>query len=162
MTTLTTTRLCVSAIDPARLSAIRRNGHDESGQPWRPFPAEGWEPLRCCLALAPVGASIALISYAPFTVASPWKETGPVFIHADECAGYSRSDQLPEKLRTGPRVLRTYHADGSLDYADITVVTEGEDIEPTLLDLLQRPAVTTVHVRALAAQCFTYAVTRQN
>jgi hypothetical protein len=162
MTTLTATKLCVSAIDPTRLSAIRRDGHDESGHPLLPFPAEGWEPLRCCLALAPVGASIALISYAPFTVPSPWTETGPVFIHADECSGYTRPDQLPEKLRSGPRVLRTYHADGSLDYADITVVADGEDIEPTLLDLLGRPAVATVHVRALAAQCFTYGVTRQS
>jgi hypothetical protein len=106
--------------------------------------------------------SIVLISYAPSTVASPWTETGPVFIHVDGCAGYSHSDQLPEKLRTGPRVLRTYHADGSLDYADITVVADGEDIEPTLVDLLRRPAVETVHVRALAAQCFTYAVTRRS
>ena len=110
---------------PAALSAIRRNGHDESGHPLHPLSAEGWESLRCCLALAAVDASIALISYTPFIARSPWTETGPVFIHADECSGYPRCDQLPEQLRTGPRVLRTYHADGTLDYADITVVADG-------------------------------------
>ncbi|HEY5252438.1 MAG TPA: DUF1203 domain-containing protein [Acidimicrobiales bacterium] len=155
------TELHVAAIDPDRLSTIRRNGHDESGNALFPFPAEGWEPLRCCLALAEVDASIVLISYAPFIVGSPWAETGPIFIHTDGCPGYGDSDRLPEKLRTGPRVLKTYRADGSLDYADITVVAEGQDIEATLLDLLGRPAVATVHVRALAAQCFTYAVTRR-
>ncbi len=156
------TKLCVSAIDPARLSAIRSRGHDESGHSLLPLPAEGGEPLRCCLTLATVAEAIALIAYRPFTVSSPWAETGPVFIHADECSGYSRSDQLPERLRTGPRVLRTYRADGSLDYADITVVEKDQDIEAALLDLLQRPTVATVHVRALAAQCFTYAVTRRS
>jgi Protein of unknown function (DUF1203) len=153
------TTLHVSAIDPARLSAIRRSRHDESGHPLLPFPAEGWEPLRCCLSLAAPAAAIVLISYAPCSDPAPWTETGPVFIHADGCSGYGDTDQLPERLRTGPRVLKTYRADGSLDYDDITVVTEGEDIEATLLDLLGRPAVATVHVRALAAQCFTYAVT---
>jgi hypothetical protein len=155
------TKLHVAAIDPARLADIRRNGHDESGHRLLPFPAEGWEPLRCCLALAPAEASIVLISYTPFTDRSPWAETGPVFIHTDECPGYADADRLPEGLRTGPRVLKTYHADGSLDYADVTVVAEGQDIEASLLDLLRRPAVETVHVRALAAQCFTYAVTRR-
>jgi len=153
------TTLHVSAIDPARLSDIRRNNHDESGNSLVPFRSEGWEPLRCCLALAAEEESILLISYTPFTVGSPWAETGPVFVHRDQCYGYGATEHLPEKLRTGPRVLKTYRADGSLDYADITVVTEGQDIEATLLDLLGRPAVATVHVRALAAQCFTYAVT---
>jgi hypothetical protein len=155
------TKLHVSALDPDRLDAIRRNGHDESGHPLRHVPAEGWEPLRCCLAPAERDESIVLISYTPFTVGSPWAETGPVFVHADQCPGYADSHRLPETLRTGPRVLKTYSADGSLDYADITVVNDGQDSEATLLDLLGRPAVATVHVRALAAQCFTDAVTRR-
>ena len=156
------TKLQVSAIDPARLDKIRADGHDGSGRPLAPFPAAGWEPLRCCLALAPAGESILLVSYTPFTVASPWAETGPVFVHAERCPGYPVADELPAALRTGPRVLRTYHADGSLDYADITVVGEGTDIEEALVDLLGRPEVDVVHVRALAAQCFTYAVTRRS
>jgi len=48
--------------------------------------------------------------------------------------------------------------DGSLDYADITRVPEGEDVEPALRDLLGRPAVARVHVRADTSQCFTYEV----
>jgi Protein of unknown function (DUF1203) len=156
------TTLHVSAIDPARLDAIRARQHDEIGNPLAPFPAAGWEPLRCCLALAPRAEPIVLISYAPFVVRSPWTETGPVFVHHRKCPGYDSPKELPEALRTGPRILRTYHADGSLDYDDITVVEKGQDIEELLIDLLNRPAVDTVHVRALAAQCFTYAVTRQS
>jgi hypothetical protein len=154
------TSLHVSAIDPERLEAIRHRGEDEAGNALTPFPADGWEPLRCCLALAGAGDRILLISYSPFTVASPWAETGPVFVHAEACPGYRTSDELPGALRRGPRVLRPYHEDGSLDYADITVVDAGDDIEDHVLDLLHRPAVDTVHVRALGPQCFTYAVTR--
>jgi hypothetical protein len=155
------TTLHVKAIDPERLTAIRRDGHDESGNPVTPFPACGWEPLRCCLTRADVGDPITLISYSPFTVRSPWAETGPVFIHVEPCSGYRTPHELPAALRTGPRVLRTYHGDGSLDYDDITVIDDGDDIEAALLDLLSRPAVDVVHVRALAPQCFTYAVARQ-
>jgi hypothetical protein len=154
--------LHVSAIDPTRLDGIRSLGHDESGNPLAPFSAAGWEPLRCCLSLAPVGDSVMLISYSPFTVRSPWAETGPVFVHAGRCPGYRETDALPDDLRTGPRLLKTYDAEGCLDYADITVIGEGEDIEAPLLDLLSRPTVTTVHVRALGAQCFTYVVTRRS
>ena len=154
------TSLRVSAIDPGRLETMRRLGQDDAGNALVPFSAEGWEPLRCCLAVAGAGDGILLISYTPLTVASPWAESGPVFVHAEPCSGYRTPDELPGALRTGPRVLRPYHEDGSLDYADITVVEAGVDIEDRVLDLLRRPAVHTVHVRALAAQCFTYAVTR--
>jgi hypothetical protein len=156
------TTLLVCAIDPVRLDAVRAAGRDESGNPLVASVAEGWEPLRCCLNKATLGEPIALISFSPFTVHSPWAETGPVFIHARGCSGYGAPGVLPADLRTGPRVLRTYHADGSLDYDDITVVGPGEDIEVPLRELLGRSQVAVVHVRALAAQCYTYAVTRRS
>jgi Protein of unknown function (DUF1203) len=155
-----TTGLHVSAIQPKRLDRIRSDGHDESGHPLAPFTATGGEPLRCCLSRAPADEPVMLISYSPFTERSPWAETGPVYVHAETCGGYQDADALPADLRTGPRVLKTYDAHGGLDYADITVIGEGRDIEAPLLDLLSRPTVAAVHVRALAAQCFTYVVTR--
>jgi hypothetical protein len=154
-------KLLVSAIDPNRLCRIRTAGCDEAGNPLVEFSASGWEPLRCCLRRPDAGELIALISYSPFVVPSAWAETGPVFVHAEQCSGYGATESLPDELRTGPRILRTYYADGSLDYADITVVREGEDIEESFFDLLSRSEVAVVHVRALVAQCFTYAVTRQ-
>lgn len=152
------TDLTVIAIHPARLDAIRGAGKDEHGNPLAAYPAKGWEPLRCCLRTAAEAEAVALISYAPFTARSPWAEVGPVYIHAEPCAGYPDSGALPADLRTGPRVLRTYHADMSLDYDDITYVASGEDLEPALRDLLDRPGVAEVHVRASMSQCFTYAV----
>src|SRR5262249_55848008 len=152
--------LHVHPIAEARLDAMREQGHDEHGNTWAPHPAIGWEPLRCCLHLATEGESIVLISYAPLTTASAWTEVGPIYVHAQQCAGYTTPDDLPTQLRTGPRVLRGYDEDGTLLYDHVTVVDEGVDLAAPIRELLASDAVDTVHVRALATQCFTYAVTR--
>ena len=152
--------LKVMPIDPARLGTMRRTGADEHGNEWAPFSARGWEPLRCCLSLALEGVPIVLISYQPLAGPSPWAEVGPVFVHAHACDGYRTPDALPTALAVGPRVLRTYHADGALDYDHIRVVGDGEPVEPVLRDLFDTTDVAFVHARSVSAQCFTYAVHR--
>jgi Protein of unknown function (DUF1203) len=151
------TKLKVLAIDSDRLEGMRAAGHDGHGNRLAPFPALGWEPTRCCLRVAGEGESILLISFAPVDGPSPWAEVGPVYVHAAVCEGY-RTDQLPDELRTGPRVLRTYHADRTLNYEDIALVERGLDIEPTLREVLGRPNVDEVHVRATLSQCWAYSV----
>ncbi len=152
------TDLHVLAIDPARLDGIRAAGTDGHGNRLVPFPARGWEPLRCCLRLPDEGEPILLIAYAPFADPSPWREVGPVYVHAERCGGHAPDAGLPPQLRTGPRILRTYRADRTLAYDDITYVAAGQDVEDVLHDLLARPDVDEVHVRASLSQCFTYAV----
>jgi hypothetical protein len=160
MSTDRTHTLLVHAIDPARLEVIRAAGADGHGNVIRPFAATGQgEPLRCCLRYADHGEQIALISYAPFEDPSVWREVGPVYIHASPCEGYTPSGRLPEQLATGPRVLRTYRADDTMNYDHNTVVTDEADLEPIIERLLSEPDVATVHVRTLAPQCFLYAVT---
>jgi hypothetical protein len=149
----------VHAIDSARLHAIRQRGEDDFGNPFAPFAAAGdGEPLRCCLRYARPGEKIALISWAPFVEISPWREVGPVYVHAARCAGYP-DGSLPPELRNGPRLLRTYRADGSMNYEHNTLVSGEQDLEPVLRELLARPGVSTVHVRTVLPQCFLYAVT---
>ncbi|MGA9345594.1 MAG: DUF1203 domain-containing protein, partial [Nocardioidaceae bacterium] len=115
--------------------------------------------LRCCLRQARPQESIVLISYAPFTTASAWMEVGPVYVHADACDGYTEPD-LPVELRTDPRVVRGYDRDRRLRYDHVRVVDPGEDLGDVISELLSEDEVDVVHVRALATQCFTYAVTR--
>ena len=154
-----TNRLHVHAIDPARLDVVRATGADGHGNRVRSFAATGkGEPLRCCLRYADPGEEITLISYAPFEHPSVWREVGPVYIHAARCEGYTPTGRLPEHLATGPRVLRTYRADDTMNYEHNTVVTGEVDLEPIIERLLSKPDVTTVHVRTLAPQCFLYAV----
>jgi hypothetical protein len=156
----TTTCLLVQAISPVRLGAVLASGTDGHGNDVRPFAATGQgEPLRCCLRYAEPGEQITLISYAPFDHPSVWTEVGPVYIHAVQCEGYVQTGQLPGQLASGPRVLRTYRADDTMNYDHNTVVTDEADLRPIIERLLSQPDVATVHVRTLAPQCFLYAVT---
>jgi Protein of unknown function (DUF1203) len=156
----TTTRLLVQAISPVRLGAVLESGTDGHGNDVRPYAATGQgEPLRCCLRYAEPGEQITLISYAPFDHPSVWTEVGPVYIHAVPCKGYAQPGQLPGPLAFGPRVLRTYRADDTMNYDHNTVVTDEADLRPIIERLLSQPDVATVHVRTLAPQCFLYAVT---
>ncbi|MGA8246507.1 MAG: DUF1203 domain-containing protein [Nocardioides sp.] len=158
--TTTTSRLTVHAIDPERLDRVRATGTDGHDNLLRALPATGsGEPLRCCLRFARQGEAIALISFAPFQHASVWTEVGPVYVHAERCEGYDASTALPPELRHGPRLLRTYRADDTMDYEHNTLVGDG-DLEPVLDRLLDEPEVATVHVRTVLPQCFLYAVTR--
>jgi hypothetical protein len=159
MTTQLQQTLTVHSADAGRLDAVRLAGVDEQGNPFTPYPASGdGEPLRCCLRYARPGEQIALISWAPFTALSPWREVGPVYVHASRCEGYD-GDALPPELDRGPRVLRTYRADGSMNYAHNTLVDD-EALAPVIDRLLDEPDVATVHVRTVLPQCFLYAVTR--
>jgi hypothetical protein len=151
MSTLDANRLLVRAIDPIRLDAVRSTGADGHGNEVRPFAATGQgEPLRCCLRYAEPGEQIALISYAPFESPSVWREVGPVYVHAAPCEGYAPTGRLPEELATGPRVLRTYRDDDTMNYEHNTVVTDAAALQPIIERLLSKPDVTTVHVRTLA------------
>lgn len=84
---------------------------------------------------------------------------GPVYVHAARCGGYAQTGRLPGQLATGPRVLRTYRADDTMNYDHNTVVTDEAELKPIIERLLSQPDVATVHVRNLAPQCFLYAVT---
>jgi hypothetical protein len=160
MDTSANTGLFVQAIDPARLDTVYSTGSDGHGNRLRPFAATGQgEPLRCCLRYAGPGEHITLISYAPFDHPSVWTEVGPVYIHAARCDGYQPDDRLPGQLAAGPRVLRTYRADDTMDYDHNTVITDDADLEPIIHRLLGERDVATVHVRTLAPQCFLYTVT---
>ncbi len=154
-----TTRLLARAIDPSHLDEVRRSGGDGHGNRLAPFAATGQgEPLRCCLRYADPDERITLMSYAPFDHPSVWREVGPVYIHAGRCDGYVPTDRLPERLATGPRLLRTYRTDDTMNYDHNTVVPGETDLEPVIERLLSEPSVATVHVRNVDSQCFLYSV----
>jgi hypothetical protein len=150
--------LVARPIPAADLDEVRARGVDALGNPVQVLAAVGeGEPLRCCLRYARAGESIALISYSP-AGHGVWREVGPVYVHADACPGPT-STALPEELRTGPRVLRAYRPDGSMNYARNTLVSDDEDLDGPLRRLLQDPEVGHVHVRTVLPQCFLYNVT---
>jgi Protein of unknown function (DUF1203) len=143
-------------IDPARLAAMRDRGSDEFGNAWRGFPAEGWEPLRCCLRPAGAGEDIALICYSPWTAPSPWAEAGPVFVHNGPCAGYAGTGDYPPAFRDSLSVLNPFDHNGARAYKHITFVGPGDDHEAAVRRILAQPDVAYLHVRSSTAGCFTF------
>jgi hypothetical protein len=156
-TTASAIAFTVHAIPSDELEQVRRRGRDVAGNEPAPFEAIG-SPLRCCLRRATAADEVVLISHAPLREQSPWREVGPVFVHAGSCPGYDERAGLPPEVRTGPRVLRGYRADGSLGYDAIRTVGAGEDIGPALDELLAVAGLGEIHVRSAIEQCFTYLV----
>jgi len=148
------------AIDPERLDAMRGQGTDEFGNPWKPRPAEGWEPLRCCLRTAREGEDIALLSYSPWRLPwdTPWAEAGPVFVCFRRCPGYQTPGEYPPDLRKSYTLLNPFGHDGARAYQHITFVEPGTDHDAAVRTVLAQPGVAHLHVRSAVAQCFTFAV----
>lgn len=143
-------------IDPDRLAAMRTAGHDEFGNPWTPFDAAGWEPLRCCLRPARTSERIALITYSPWTSPSPWMEAGPVFVHDTACGGYDSTGLYPDALRHGRRMINPFGHDGARAYDFITFVGPDDDQEAAVRTVLAEPSVAYLHVRSASAGCLMF------
>ncbi|MEU1318816.1 DUF1203 domain-containing protein [Streptomyces tibetensis] len=160
---MTTTRYTARPIAPQVLKEFRVT--DDAGRPAAPFPdTEGGAPLRCCLRRSDPGERIALVSYAPLrrwaaeTGATPgaYDEQGPVFIHAEECAGPD-TEVLP--FTGSHRTLRRYSAEGHILGGRLVEGTAAA-FPQALREAFDDPAVELVHVRAVEYGCFLYEVRR--
>jgi Protein of unknown function (DUF1203) len=168
-TTPVATRIRVHAIDAATLRQLRQR--DDAGHPPRlQTPADGGEPLRCCLRRSQPGEQLALVSYAPLrrwaqrtgADPGPYEEVGPVFIHPEPCEGPAGSG-IPSDFLGRHFVLRAYLADGRI--LGGTLIEAPDEAGPVaaeaqLLRLLADPDVAAVHVRAVEFGCFQFEVSR--
>ncbi|QFZ16342.1 DUF1203 domain-containing protein [Saccharothrix syringae] len=114
-------------------------------------------PLRCCLRRAGAGEPLVLFRYAPSAGRGPYEEVGPVFAHAEPCAGPAGTDELPAALCGNQRLLRAYTADGRIH--DGGVVAPGA-LADGVAGWLDDPRVAEVQVRSASHGCFLFAVTR--
>ena len=120
--------------------------------------ATGGEPLRCCLRDARPGEELLLFGYAPPAARGPYREVGPVFAHAEPCAGYT-GDGYPADWTSRPQVLRAYDDRGWIHPA--TRVHDGSDPPGAIADVLAQDGVVEVHSRNVAYGCYMFAVTRR-
>lgn len=121
--------------------------------------SQGGAPLRCCLREAAVGERVALIAYRPFDRPGPYAETGPMFIHAEPCAGYADVDCYPGAFRHRRQIFRAYDADGRQVY-EANAVVEGSEAEATIARILVDPRVSFIHSRNVLAGCYMFTIRR--
>jgi len=149
----------VAPLPPAELARIRAAAVDDFGNPVvrQVNDDPSGAPLRCCLRFAEVGEWIALIAYRPFATPSPYAEVGPVFIHADECPGYTETDRFPSGFRHRRLVLRAYDHEGRIASA---AFVDGDGAEAAIEEQLTRPEIAFLHFRAQTYGCYQFAVHR--
>ena len=150
----------VRPIEPTALKELR--SADDGGRRMVPVTDdEGGAPLRCCLRRSAPGERIALVSYAPLrrwaaaNGADPgaYDERGPVFVHAEECAGPD-GDGLP--FTNTHRVVRRYSAEGHI--LGGRLVEDAGEFTTAFREAFEDPSVALVHVRAVEYGCFLYEV----
>jgi hypothetical protein len=151
-----TLTLKVSALPQSDLDRIRARGIDDFGNQlvWSVNQDEDGTPLRCCLREAAIGEPVALLAWCPAPMPGAYAETGPVFVHADSCAGW-QGGGYPEGFRHRSQILRAYDSSGR--QVDNELV-EGTDAELALEALLARPEVAYVHSRNPLAGCYMFTV----
>ncbi|MGV4925853.1 DUF1203 domain-containing protein [Streptomyces sp. BHT-5-2] len=165
------TRNTVLPVDATVLKELRVA--DDAGRPCAPYvatPDDEGSPLRCCLRPITPGERIALVSYAPLrrwaaaTGADPgaYDEQGPVFIHADDCGGFTPGENYPFDRPGALRTVRRYDARGHIAGGRLLEIpaeaTAGFDA--AFDDAFGDPDVVLVHVRALEYGCFHFEVRR--
>jgi hypothetical protein len=147
----------VSPLAPEIADVARTNAHDAHGNALR-VETEGTEnaPCRVCLTRASEGDAMILFSHSPFEKQNPYKEVGPVFIHAEACAPYADRGALPPRIRQ-PVVLRAYNADQEIHRAAVVVAGDADE---QLQSLLADPAVAYVQARSITNGCYLYRIDR--
>ncbi|MFN2539508.1 MAG: DUF1203 domain-containing protein [Mycobacteriales bacterium] len=111
-------------------------------------------PCRRCLTDALPGEPLLLLSYDPWTVDSPYRQPGPVFVHERQCPTVSASE-LQDQQRRRLLSVRAFDASGMPRAA---FVTKGSDLD--LDRLLSDPQVSFVHLHNAGPGCFSARVDR--
>src|SRR5437762_11686786 len=58
-------------------------------------------PCRHCLRWAQPGERVILFPFAAIPPGRPYSETGPIFVHAEPCARYAATREVPAGFRQG-------------------------------------------------------------
>ena len=151
--------LVVRGLETAEVERIRRGAADANGQPALTRIAEGVaNPCRHCLDLIAEGEEKLVLSWRPFDAVQPYAETGPIFLHARDCARYE-SDRLPAWFDfLDPAIVRGYDGDDWIRY-DTGQVVPGPSIDAACRRILADASVAYVHVRS-KFNCFQCRVDR--
>ncbi len=111
-------------------------------------------PCRHCLRWAKPGEQMILFPYESIPGGHPYSETGPIFVHATQCARYEAEREYPGDFREG-RAFRAYDADYNMIDAEIV---NGSEPEAVIEKLLQNPKAAFVDARSATRGCYTFRI----
>lgn len=138
---------------------LRNGAADANGQPAQRQVADaGRNPCRHCLGFVEEGDDMLVLGYRPFGDAQPYAETGPIFLHADDCPLYD-GDRLPDWFEhLDPAVIRGYDRDDVIVYETGDIV-RGPQLTESCLRIFRNAGVDYIHIRS-KFNCFQCRVER--
>ncbi|RUZ78209.1 DUF1203 domain-containing protein [Mesorhizobium sp. M7A.F.Ca.US.006.01.1.1] len=142
------------ALPTEDVRTLQRGGVDAYGQtPERKISDGDGMPCRHCLRNIGAGDAYLVLAYRPFPQLQPYAETGPIFLHAEECDRAAESEALPEILESPDYIVRGYGRDDRIVYGSGGVIST-EDITGRAKTLLERDEIAYVHVRSARNNCY--------
>lgn len=140
------------------VAALKARGIDANGQPIERHHAPGGtRPCRHCLDQT--SEDYLILAHRPFDTVNPYTETGPIFLCAENCAGYNASETVPAILKSESYIVRAYDAHERILYGTGRV-TPTPEIAAYAASLLDDPATAFVDVRSAANNCYQCRITR--
>jgi hypothetical protein len=142
------------ALNSDSIGGLQRGGLDANGQPCEAAVSSGGgAPCRHCLQQIEAGDDYLILSYRPFSVAQPYAEQGPIFLHVKRCGRHQCDEAIPKMLKSAHYIVRGYSAIDRIVYGT-GVVTPTKEISNYAAELLANSAVAYVHVRSAANNCY--------
>ena len=119
---------------------------------------DGGRPLPCCLRDSRPGERLALVAVTPDGPLGAYRETGPVFLHADGCQGPAGGG-YPDDFRRRTQVFRAYDRTGAIVGGE--VVRPGSGQEEAAARLLADPDVAFLQTRNVVHGCYMLTIRRE-
>ena len=142
------------ALPTEDVRALQRGGPDAYGQtPERKISDGDGMPCRHCLKNIAAGDAYLTLAYRPFPELQPYAETGPIFLHAEECDRAAETDALPEVLESPDYIVRGYGSDDRIVYGSGGVIPTAA-IAARAETLFERHDIAYVHVRSARNNCY--------
>lgn len=114
-------------------------------------------PCRQCLRDAEIGEELLLVSFDPFTLATPYRSASPIFVHREDCSDRLDRSPLPQQLAVRQLSVRAF--DGAEMMTDAAVIDGGSLVEK-LDEFFGDEAVQSVHIHNATRGCWAATVRR--
>ncbi|TGQ64629.1 MAG: DUF1203 domain-containing protein [Mesorhizobium sp.] len=133
---------------------LQRGGPDAYGnKPERRISDGDGMPCRHCLRNIADGDAYLVLAYRPFPDLQPYAETGPIFLHAQECDRAAETEAVPEILESPDYIVRGYGRDNRIVYGSGGVIAT-DAITGRAETLFENDDIAYVHVRSARNNCY--------
>lgn len=143
------------ALPTNRVQALREGALDDYGMKPERRTSDGvGVPCRHCLRNVEAGKDYLVLAHRPFPALQPYAETGPIFLHAEQCERAPETDVMPALFRaTTSYIVRGYGHDDRIVYGTGAVIPTHE-ICVRAHELLSREDVSYLHMRSAKNNCY--------